>query len=352
MKHEIAHGIWLWTLTSMVMLTMTLSSCSNNGDDYAYNSPREALNACHREVSKLLHVKEADMDKVADIINRWLEMQDSTLTCFIQDSTAKADVELAAEFYAVSDSFRTEITRLAMTGRRALSDVVRLKVKTAAGREQTIASDDFKMASDFYSKMDKEPLYQDVEQATEEYEKLLTTAHSFKKEEELHDFIRKEDKCFRSLLIFLKDVPQEKLQDITDKTAGLFGHLYANANAYLDNAASERVMLFLTMRFNRRIMQNAETCREDIISKVELTEQQTGNYRWMIIQPFMAIDNYAMAVLTDRQVAILEEMAEELPRLLTYVDGKDYDSVTIEETEKLSVVLSEYFLKSYLKSIL
>ena len=72
----------------------------------------------------------------------------------------------------------------------------------------------------------------------------------------------------------------------------------------------------------------------------------------MIIQPFMTIDNYAMASLTDDQVKMMTELAEELPRLLSYVDGKDYDRTPKEETEKLEGVLSEYFLKSYLKSIL
>ncbi len=93
-------------------------------------------------------------------------------------------------------------------------------------------------------------------------------------------------------------------------------------------------------------------CRNDINKQIRLTGQQASNYRWMLIQPFMTIDSYAMATLTDRQLQTLSEMAGELPRLLTYVDGKDYDKSPKEETDKLAGLLSEYFLKSYLKSIL
>ena len=89
-----------------------------------------------------------------------------------------------------------------------------------------------------------------------------------------------------------------------------------------------------------------------IKKQIQLTEQQANNYRWMIIQPFMTIDNYAMATLTDKQLQALSEMADELPRLLTYVDGKDYDNSPKEVMDKLAGVLSEYFLMSYLKSIL
>ena len=106
------------------------------------------------------------------------------------------------------------------------------------------------------------------------------------------------------------------------------------------------------MDFNRRIIQSAENCRNDINAKKPLTVKQGTNYRWLLIQPFLALDNYATAALTDQQIETLNRLAEELPRLLAYVDGKDYDSSPKEETDKLSTVLSEYFLKSYLKSIL
>ena len=72
----------------------------------------------------------------------------------------------------------------------------------------------------------------------------------------------------------------------------------------------------------------------------------------MIIQPFMTIDNFAMATLSDKQLQAMSQMAEELPRLLTYVDGNDYDNSPKEVTGKLAGILSEYFLKSYLKSVL
>lgn len=111
-------------------------------------------------------------------------------------------------------------------------------------------------------------------------------------------------------------------------------------------------MLYLTMRFNRRIIQNAEVCRKDIKANVPLTETQSYNYRWMVIQPFMTIDSYSMAVLTEDQVKVLMNMAAELPKILAYIDGKDYDKSPAEETQRLNDILSEYILKSYLKNVL
>lgn len=352
MKQTLKHRIRLFVMMGVVTLTTVLSSCGSKEQKFIFNSPQEALTTCHKELSKLKPLKTADIGRLADITNAWLELQDSTLSCFMRDSITRADTEIAADFFAVADSFRTEITRLALAEKRTMPDIVKLKVATANGRAKMMASADYKTASEFYEKLDAEPLFKDVNKTLYEYEKLLTTAKPFKKEKELYDFIRNEDKCFRSLLVFLKDIPQERLQIITNKTSDLFDTLYSTTTADPQNAVSERVMLYLTMRFNRRIMQNAEICRNDIKKQIQLTAQQANNYRWMIIQPFMTIDSNAMASLTEKQLQTLSEMAEDLPRLLTYVDGKDYDNSPKEETDKLAGVLSEYFLKSYLKSIL
>lgn len=232
-----------------------------------------------------------------------------------------------------------------------MQDIVKLKVETAKERRRAQMSEDYKKACDFYDKINATPVYKNIDETLNEYEKLLTNADPFKKEGQLYDFIQKEDRCFRSLLMFLKDIPQEKLQNITNKTAKMFDVLYRNANADIENNNNERIMMYLNMRFNRRILQNTEVCRNDIKNNVKLNETQIANYRW-IIQPFLTIDKKAMATLKEQQVNTLEEMAKELPRNLAFLDDKDYDKSAKDDTDKLEKVLCEYFLKSYLTSIL
>lgn len=352
MKQTIKHGIRQFTLMALAMMVFSFSACSEKSNRFSFKTPQEALTACHQELSKVKPLKDAKIDKLIDVTATWIELQDSSISCFMRDSTVKADTEIVADFFAVADTFRTEITRLALSKERTLPDIVKLKVMTAKDRQRIQKSEDFKKACDFYAKADEAPLYKSLEETISEYEKLLTNADPFKKEGQLYDFIQKEDRCFRSLLVYLKDTPQSRLQVITDKTSQIFDELYRNTAADLDNKVNERVMLYLTMRFNRRIMQNAEVCRQDIKKKVELNDIQTVNYRWMIIQPFMTIDADGMAVMTENQVTMLTAMAAELPQLLAYIDGKDYEKSPKEETAKLQGILSEYLLKAYLKNIL
>jgi hypothetical protein len=78
---------------------------------------------------------------------------------------------------------------------------------------------------------------------------------------------------------------------------------------------SEAVIL-LTMRNNRRVLQNAVRCVEDIrTGRISETDQQTA-YLWMLMQPWMTIDSFAYGLLTREQTETLERLAAEMPQTL------------------------------------
>ena len=233
-----------------------LTACNSKKQKFEFDHAQEAIAACHQELATIKDQKDATIDELVARINTWQELQDSTLTLMVRDSTLQNDARLASEFFAVTDSFRMVITRLALAKQRSMADVVKLKVGTSASRKAMLTSDEFRSARQYY------------------------------------------------------------------------------------------------LDFNRRILQSAETCRNDIMAQKPLDAKQSANYRWLLIQPFLAMDNYATAMLTPQQEQMLTHLAEELPMLLAYVDGKDYAHSPKSETEKLSSVLSEYFLKCYLKSVL
>lgn len=103
------------------------------------------------------------------------------------------------------------------------------------------------------------------------------------------------------------------------------------------------------MRVNRRIIQNAKACYKDIQSGYNLTETQKNDYRWMVIQPFFSIDNYAMALITDSQEKDLYMLAKKLPDILARLDGFESGRKNSEEEKTLTKILVESFIKSWVK---
>ena len=174
-----------------------LTACSSKKQKFEFDHAQEAIAACHQELATVKDQKDATIDELVARINIWQELQDSTLTLMVRDSTLQNDARLASEFFAVTDSFRMVITRLALAKQRSMADVVKLKVGTSASRKAMLTSNEFRSARQYY------------------------------------------------------------------------------------------------LDFNRRILQSAETCRNDIKTQKPLDAKQSANYRWLLIQPFLAMDNYA-----------------------------------------------------------
>ncbi len=327
------------------MAACLFCSCTSHP---SFKNSTEAIEACKAKLTELQSYKDADIEKVADLTSQWQELQDSSYSVFSKDSTINLKSPIAMAYFVISDSIRTELTRLAFSQQRSLQDVMYLKLNTASDREKIQKSDTYKKASEFYEKLDKEKTIKGLERILGDYNKLLNKTRTFEKEAQLLSFIQREDRCFRSLMEHLSNVPMRDMQRLTQETSGLFNRLYDSVGKKSDEI-NDRTMLYLTMRFNRRIMQNAIACREDILNNNYLNNEQRVSYRWMLIQPYVSMDEYSTSVLTKKQREELMILSKELPVLLNRLDNQ---KKTKKEEDKLVNTLADYFLKSYISSTL
>lgn len=327
------------------MAACLFCSCTSHP---SFENSTEAIEACKAKLTELQSYKDADIEKVADLTSQWQELQDSSYSVFSKDSTINLKSPIAMAYFVISDSMRTELTRLAFSQQRSLQDVMYLKLNTASDREKIQKSDTYKKASEFYEKLDKKKTIKGLERILGDYNKLLSKTRTFEKEAQLLSFIQQEDRCFRSLMEHLSNVPMRDMQRLTQETSGLFNRLYDSVGKKSDEI-NDRTMLYLTMRFNRRIMQNAIACREDILNNNHLNKEQRVSYRWMLIQPYVSMDEYSTSVLTKKQREELMILSKELPVLLNRLDNQ---KKTKKEEDKLVNTLADYFLKSYISSTL
>lgn len=329
------------------MLVITLLASCKGKPNYSFTTSEDAVSACKEKLYDLRNIKDADMKDVVEIVNDWTELQDSAYNVLLNDTVGDSNVKLTEQYFVFTDSIRDEITRIAMSKSRSMEDMLYLKIHTATDKEKTQKSELYKSAVAFYESLDNNKTFSNASITLQKYNELLASK-PFSGEKDMLEFISKEDQCFRSLLLFLNSIEQKDLQTITQQTASYFDTLSQNVAKNPGNEQAERIRMYLMMRFNRRIIQNAIVCKEDINKNMRLTEIQNANYRWMVIQPFFSIDNYAMALITPKQEKQLTGLAKVLPDLLCTLDGADPNEATPEEKAKLSSILVEYFMKSYL----
>lgn len=314
----------------------------------SFKTSVDAVEGCKKELSELKEMKELPIEELAKATSSWLEIQDSAYSVFSRDSSVNLRSQVAMAFFVVSDSIRGEIKRLAFASPRSLREVMYLKLNVVPARQKVLRSDVYKEALDYYANLDKQETYSSLPKTIDRYSALLDGAKPFKREGELIAFIGEEDRCFRSLMKYLNQVSNEQLQQLAEATAKIFDGLYASVGKKADDV-NDRTMLYLTMRFNRRVIQNALACKEDVEVGKKLDKLQRANYRWMLIQPFMAIDDYSTAALTEEQRKQLLDISNELPQLLNKLEVEKQSK---EEEDKFTETLSQYFMKTFLSTSL
>lgn len=69
----------------------------------------------------------------------------------------------------------------------------------------------------------------------------------------------------------------------------------------------------MAMRANRRLIQNVRTCLDDVHRGKVKAFRQAHAYIWMILQPYVLLDGFCMALLSSDDKAALGRIAEETP---------------------------------------
>lgn len=328
-----------------LFFAFTLISCEKHP---AFKTSIEAIEACKKELDNLSSKTSVDTKELVNLTNEWIEIRDSSYSVFAKDPTMTIKSDKSYAYFMLSDSIRKKLEELAISKDRTLEDVMYLKLNTAAERNKVSNSKTYQEAVDFYESLDDISIYTSLAKTLQEYDLLLKNTGILKKENQLLEFIKTEDRCYRSLMANLSQVTQAQLEKLTNRTARIISVLYANVGKK-NNDANDKAMLYLTMRFNRRIVQNMVACREDIANEKKLNNTQRANYRWMLIQSYMGLDSYSIAALTEKQRKTMLNITKELPVLLTKLDG---GKLTKETKNILSQTLSQYFLKTHMSIIL
>lgn len=338
------HTRIILTISATIIAILCMASCATDKSKYHFDSSKDALTSYHVYLSELQKKESLSSDDFVATISNWSELRDSVYTYISKDSAFYAHTYLSSEFYSLHDSIRTEMFRLAVGQDRTLKDVLRVKKCTSQYNNEEDIKTTFNSAKAFYASLDSLEVFKaDKGQTLVLYRKFFSGINDieFKKLNDLKSVIRTEDRLFRTFLTHINEYSDISLADITKGTEQLCKSVYEYAtDGELD---AKDVMVYMSMRTNRRLVQNTQSCIESIKRRDKLTDKQQEAYYWMLIQPYIAIDSFGMAMLTPEQERTLLSYADEIQRMeQTHKLGKNH--------RKLSE-MSNLILKLYISGL-
>ena len=334
------HTRIILAILATIIAILCLASCATDKSKYHFDSSNDALNSYHVYLSELQNKHSLSSDDLVATISNWSELRDSVYSCISKDSSFYAHTYLSSSFHGIHDSIRTEMFRLAAGQDRNLKDVLRAKKSTSQYNNEEEIQVTFNSAKSFYASLDSLDIFKaDKGKALVLYRTFFSDINSVKVKNlnDLKSIIRTEDRLFRTFLSHINEYGNISLSDITKGTERLCKSVYESASeGELD---AKDVMVYMSMRTNRRLVQNTQSCIESIKRRDKLTDNQQEAYYWMLIQPYIAIDAFGMAVLTSEQEKALLSYADEIKALeQTHKLGKNHRQLS----EMCNIILKLY----------
>lgn len=346
LKQKFTKGM-LQRLSVFLVLPMLpfVSSCSSN-DPLDFKSDDAALNVYLSYLNDVKTISTTNTDDFCRQIQKFKATTDTVYRYLRKDSVFLKDPLKVARFKSIHDSLRFEMVRLTETWRYSYSDVLSIKEKTSSFHDDKELSEAVHQATPFFISLDSIPVIEeDKAVILARYRNFLKNVkdQGVHSREDMLTFIRREDIIFRSFLSHLYELDNEPISDITENTEQICNGIFVPARE--GNIPARDVMIYMSKRTVRRLLQNSAVCVADI-NKQQMKSKAQGNaYLWMIIQPFISIDQFAIATLTPQERSNFNYVIRQLPKSIQFAKTFDIDQ------RSLSYLLPQQLLKIYVLSL-
>ena len=298
---------------AVAVFSFLSASCSQENAVPHFETSGEAVTAYREYLSDVQKTKSMEWEDLAVSIASWQELRDSVAAALQRDTVRKAHGYPEETFRAVHSAIAAEYQRLALTNPRTYRDVLYLKEQgTPEARREELQRQAEKMQP-FFELLDTIPLYKDTpEKALKRYDRFLsaTLENGIANKRLFLDYLRNEDVLFRSYLTHIPELAGTPMSGITDKTERCC--LLAIQSAGKSDFPVEEAVQYLTLRTNRRLLQNTVACMKDIDNGKLKSPEQAQAYLWMMMQPLMGMDGERIALLTPEQKNTLYRLADNM----------------------------------------
>ncbi len=299
------------TFFSILFATLGLVSCSTPSRNLSFSNSNEAIGECRSFLKELKEKDKAEISSFISDMKYWSQLSDSAICCIRKDTVQKPHYYPMNSFSHLDDSIRTELTRLALSKERSYTDVLQLKMELSAYTEDSSLIAAKAEAEPFFNAIEKQVGFKDKKRLIIEYQHFLskTLKNGIHKKAELLDFIKEEDGYFKAFLANMHKLGSHSLSEITHSTEEICALIYKSSGT--SELTSKDAVIYMTMRTNQRLLLNAQACIKDVKGGRAKQASQYSAYIWMVSQPFILIDDFGLALLTENQKAAFKQVAQD-----------------------------------------
>lgn len=353
-KHAVSLFIrWGSNHTHLLIILVSilyLSGCSSK-ENHHFQDSDEAVHAYSDLLYQIRLHDKVSTDLITDLVYEWRMLSDSVFACISRDSIDNKNYHAKSAYDIINDSILLEFERLIDSNSRNFKDYCHVLDKLSGPEfpkeeENLIAS-----VHQFFHSMDSVTVRQvDRKHTIRIYENTLDSAlsRSIQSKEDILHFLRTEDVAFRLFLGHLSSWGDTSLNHIKVKTEAQIKSIFESTDQKQPVMSKSGIVILMTMRNNRRLLQNACTCVTDIQKLSFKDSNQATAYLWMLLQPWLSIDGFSYVLLSQKEKESLEKLAAEIPQAFSQLESGHFP---IDLNELPPLLIKAYIDNLYTTSI-
>lgn len=327
-------------LLPVLVLALSVSSCKD-GDlgEKSFSGADAALEDYESFLHSVSERKALTTRELAASVLEWKTLDDSVSAAMFRDSVHKNRAAMDSVYFTLRDSITDKLTSLADSRKRSFQDYLDFALAVNRPGLDSLSRQFMMSAHRFYASMDSVPVFGlDNVSTIRKYEDILDDAarRGIRDKCGLFTFLRDEDRAFRSFLSHLPTLGDIPLAKVRDSSSVLMKDITGLCQGDNPPFTTSEVVILLTMRNNRRLLQNALQCVNDINNRKVKGGDQAAAYLWMLIQPWISFDGFAISLMSDAQTGTLRTLASETPKCIVRL-GKPQFPIDTDELPSLLI---------------
>ena len=321
------------------------ASCSSdNRTNGEGGGTRQALSIYKGFLDEVNAFNEKETAKLVDLCRRWYALRDSVAASLPHDSIVMHGYPAGqGEFININDSIASRIAMIVRSNDYTLTDYLNFRFALGYIPHEEKYRPYIKPGHDFFANLDFVNPYQGNCRTTiDRYESFLnnTLKKGISTQKELESFICVEDRNFRTSLKFLHNLGDNSLERVNEMTKEIIGSVSLNLIDSCDAFNKEKSLVLMVMRCNRRLTANAWQCAKDIQEgRLKEEEELYAAYFWMLLNPFIYIDDMAVCLMSEELKAQYYRLAALMPELMEPISQRlPVGRFSLEELPKELIV--------------
>lgn len=330
----------IFVLLPVFILVLSFSACSDGtSGTKSFSGVKDALADYESFLRSVSKRKVLSTSELVSSVLEWKALDDSVNAAMFRDSVHINRASVDSAYFTLRDSIMEKLTLLVDSRKRTYQDYIDFALAINRPSLDSLSRQFMMSVHKFYASMDFIPVFGLDNVATiAKYEDILDGAsrQGFRNKRDLFTFLRNEDRAFRSFLCHLPTLGGIPLTKVRDGSSALMKEMIGQCQGDNPSFTTSEVVILLTMRNNRRLLQNALQCVNDINNRKVKSGDQTAAYLWMLLQPWISFDGFALSLMSDAQTSTLRILATETPKCITRL-GKPHFPIDTDELPSLLI---------------